>query len=202
MIACDPHEVRAKARALDVLAAIDTAHQRALSEIVDVRPRDLVDEEPIHQRHVTPRQLVPRSRIPLLPRLEQRTIFGHAHAPRSVSQRAGPLAVSGVEPAFGCHTLSYASRGFAFDWGGATSDPCASMLASSPGGTNYKGVSVGYDGHDGMDWPMPKNRSIKAVQKGIVLVAGFDPWAWRAINAGAGALSIDLWASGQRPDRD
>jgi murein DD-endopeptidase MepM/ murein hydrolase activator NlpD len=172
---------------------------------------------------------VPRSRIPLLPRLEQRTIFGHAHAPRSVSQRAGPLAASGVEPAFGCHTLSYASGGFAFDWGGATSDPCASMLASSPGGTiaragpyslsgdnnvvarcsgststkvNYKGVSVGYDGHDGMDWPMPKNRSIKAVQKGIVLVAGFDPWAWRAINAGAGALSIDLWASGQRPDRD
>lgn len=315
-------------------------------------------------------------------------------------------------------SLSYASGGFAFDWGGATSDPCASMLASSPGGTiaraglyslsgdnnvvarcedgasvllyglpgagalqkafdenkakkkcvftvaprklpilaapfslsdtaisftngfdfargysvvtnsgatstkvNYKGVAANYDGHDGMDWPMPKNRSIKSVQKGIVLVArarnidkylpncpsgstneqnevyvlhvvgtgtyaelfvsyyahfdqidvaagdivakgtvlgkagstgcsstshlhleiarmsntatqyrrhlrvpatedydqtsmidpygfswtakaGFDPWAWRAINNGAGALSIALWASGQRPDRD
>jgi hypothetical protein len=315
-------------------------------------------------------------------------------------------------------SLSYPSGGFAFDWGDANADPCATMLASTPGGTiaraglwsktggnnivvrcedgasvllyaiegepalqqafnenktkkkcvftvapkslpvlnapfslndddvsfvngfdfargftvqtnaggtsskvGYKGDAVGYDGHDGMDWPMPKNTTIKAVQKGVVLVArgrnidkyfpncpngstrtqnevyvlhvvgtgvyaelfvsyyahfdsmqvsagdvvtkgqalgkagstgcsstdhlhleiarmsntatmyrrhlrvpatedydqttmidpygfswhakaGFDPWAWRAIADGRGALSIGLWASGQKPDRD
>lgn len=315
-------------------------------------------------------------------------------------------------------SLSYASGGFAFDWGDANSDPCATMLASSPGGTiaraglwstnggnnivvrcedgaslllyalegsaalqqafdenkskkkcvftvapkslpvlnapfsvndddvsfvngfdfargftvqtnagptstkvGYKGTAVNYDGHDGMDWPMPKNTTIKAVQKGVVLLArgrnidkympncpsgstnvqnevyvlhvvgsgvyaelfvsyyahfdsmsvstgdvvtkgqmlgkagttgcsstehlhlevarmsntatmyrrhlrvpatedydqttmidpygfswhakaGFDPWGWRAINQNQGAISIGLWASGQKPDRD
>ena len=183
---------------------------------------------------------------------------------RSIA-KAGTIA---VPSGYGRYcSLSYASGGFAFDWGEGSSDPCATMLASSPGGkiaraglwaknggnnvvarcedgasvllyalegsaalqkafenkakkkcvftvapkqlpilgapfaldddavsfvngfdfargftvqtnagsnsskVNYKGVAVGYDGHDGMDWPMPKNRTIKAVQKGVVLVA-------------------------------
>ena len=330
--------------------------------------------------------------------------------------KAGSIA---VPEGYGRYcSLSYASGGWAFDWGDAAADPCATMLASSPGGTiaraglwsktggnnivvrcddgaslllygidgepalqqafnenktkkkcvftvapkslpvlnapfsiddddvsfvngfdfargftvqtnagatsskvGYKGDAVGYDGHDGMDWPMPKNTTIKAVQKGVVLVArgrnidkyfpncpngsthtqnevyvlhvvgtgvyaelfvsyyahfdtmevsagdvvtkgqtlgkagstgcsstshlhleiarmsntatmyrrhlrvpatedydqttmidpygfswhakaGFDPWAWRAIAQGQGALSIGLWAAGQKPDRD
>jgi len=32
--------------------------------------------------------------------------------------------------------------------------------------------------------------------------AGFDPWAWRAFDQGRGALSISMWADGQRPPRD
>jgi hypothetical protein len=32
--------------------------------------------------------------------------------------------------------------------------------------------------------------------------AEFDPWAWRKMNEGHGALSIDLWKSGQAPLRD
>ena len=32
-------------------------------------------------------------------------------------------------------SLSYASGGFAFDWAGRNDDPCAAMLATSPGGT-------------------------------------------------------------------
>lgn len=32
--------------------------------------------------------------------------------------------------------------------------------------------------------------------------AEFDPWAWRKIGDGQGALSIDLWKSGQAPKRD
>lgn len=330
--------------------------------------------------------------------------------------KAGSIA---VPAGYGRYcSLSYASGGFAFDWGDADDDPCATMLASSPGGTiaraglwsknggnnivvrcedgaslllygiegeaalqqafnenktkkkcvftvapkslpvlnapfsvdnddvsfsngfdfargftvktnagttsskvGYKGDAVTYDGHDGMDWPMPKNTTLKAVQKGVVLLArgrnidkyfpncpngsthtqnevyvlhvvgtgvyaelfvsyyahfdsmqvstgdvvtkgqtlgkagstgcsstnhlhlevarmsntatmyrrhlrvpatedydqttmidpygfswhttaGFDPWAWRAINDGRGALSIGLWASGQKPGRD
>jgi hypothetical protein len=32
--------------------------------------------------------------------------------------------------------------------------------------------------------------------------AGFDPWAWRGFDKGQGALSIDLWRSGQELVRD
>lgn len=36
---------------------------------------------------------------------------------------------------------------------------------------NYKGKTVGYDNHDGMDWPMPKGTRLDAMADGLVLVA-------------------------------
>lgn len=36
---------------------------------------------------------------------------------------------------------------------------------------NYKGNQVGYDNHDGMDWPMPKGTRLDAMASGVVLVA-------------------------------